>query len=59
LANGEGEFQAEKVADGLSLRPDPDKPEEHGFVEPDAQMSLDAYRQALAATRDQWERAED
>jgi len=31
----------------------------HGFVEPDAPMAVEAYQQALAATRDQWQRAED
>jgi hypothetical protein len=55
---GEGAFAAARVADRLVLRLDPEKPERHGFVEPDATMMLQEYESALVATRDQWRRWE-
>ena len=48
---GDGPFEAGDFAEGLSLRPDHP---EHGVVEPSHRMTLDAYRAALAATRDRW-----
>jgi hypothetical protein len=53
---GSGQFVSEQVATGLLLRPDGNT---HGNVEPDCQMTLSEYREALAATRDQWVRDED
>ena len=56
---GDGPFEAGRVAAKLVLRPDPEMPKEHGFVEPDKKMSLSDYEAALAATRDQWQRWEE
>jgi hypothetical protein len=56
---GEGPFTAERVAGGLRLRPDPDHPEGHGFVEPDDRMKTADYEAALGATRNQWRRWEE
>jgi hypothetical protein len=56
---GDGSFLAGRVAARLVLRPDPDRPAEHGFVEPDRKMSLAEYEAALGATRDQWQRWEE
>src|SRR4051812_5520371 len=49
-ALGEGTFEAGTVAAGLWLRIDPENPL-HGFIEPDAIMSITAYESALVATR--------
>jgi hypothetical protein len=38
----------------LSFRPDPDRPERHGFVEPAKPMHLDEYQAALAASQPAW-----
>ncbi len=51
---GEGPFTEGPFADRLLFRPDPEKPDQHGFVEPEARMSAGEYQAALAATRDQW-----
>ena len=56
---GEGPFEAGRLAARLVLRPDPDMPKTHGFVEPDQKMGLVEYEDALAATRDQWRRWEE
>jgi hypothetical protein len=56
---GEGPFEVGKIAERLRLRPDPDDPGSHGFVEPDDTMQLADYENALAATRDQWRRWEE
>jgi hypothetical protein len=48
---GTGPFVAGPVAPKLDLLPD--KPG-HGVVRPSEAMTLDAYRQALADTRDGW-----
>jgi hypothetical protein len=56
---GEGAFVPERVADRLCLRIDPDDPERHGFVEPDAKMKIEDYEAALSATSDQWHRWEE
>jgi hypothetical protein len=53
---GNGAFVPERVADGLLLRLDPDDPERHGLVEPDARMKLEQYESALIATLDKWQR---
>jgi hypothetical protein len=50
---GDGPFVAGQVATALQLRPDPAN-SNHGFVEPDAVMSLDSYQDAIRATRDDW-----
>jgi hypothetical protein len=41
----------------LVLRPDPDDPSRHGFIEPTEPMPLSEYQQALAASRGFWSRA--
>jgi len=51
---GHGPFTDGPIADRLLFRPDPEKPNEHGFVEPVTTMPAGDYRAALAATRDQW-----
>ena len=51
---GEGGFEAGPSADGLCLRPDPNGPETHGFIEPAKEMTPGNYQAALAATRDGW-----
>lgn len=51
---GEGPFIAEGIASGLRLRPDPKNSDGHGFVEPEAVMSLNQYQAALTTTQDQW-----
>jgi hypothetical protein len=48
---GAGPFDRSPVAPGLELRPDSRK---HGTIQPDQLMTLLAYEDALAATRDQW-----
>lgn len=52
---GEGEWPQDQAAlvRGLQLRVDP-KDGQHGFVEPEAMTTLGQFRQALAATQDQW-----
>lgn len=39
---------------GLSFRPDPTNPTEHGFVEPAFDMSLADYRRAIQQTQGIW-----
>jgi hypothetical protein len=41
----------------LVLRPDPDDPSRHGFVEPIEPMRLSDYQEALATSRGSWSRA--
>jgi hypothetical protein len=50
---GDGPFVAGEVAPALRLRPDPSS-SHHGFVEPNAEMSLDSYQTAIQATWDDW-----
>jgi hypothetical protein len=56
---GQGPFLLAPVADRLQLRPDPQRPQQHGFVEPAEVMSRTEYEGALAETRDQWRRWEE
>lgn len=51
---GTGDFLEEAIATDLVLRLDPANRSGHGFVEPDKIMTLAAYQEALAATRDEW-----
>jgi hypothetical protein len=51
---GEGAFVGSAVSDKLYLRPDPDHPAKHGFVEPAERMPLACFQAALVATRDLW-----
>jgi len=48
---GEGPFADGPIATGLSLRLDPAR---HGLVEPTEEAAVQAFQDALAATRDQW-----
>ena len=41
----------------LVLRPDPDDPSRHGFIEPIERMRLADYQEALATSRGSWTRA--
>jgi hypothetical protein len=53
---GAGAFEVSAVADRLLLRPDPERPNQHGLVEPNAKMLSMDYETAIEATRDQWKR---
>ena len=48
---GEGPFEDGRLTDDLAVRIDKEK---HGLVEPFGMVSLHQYREALAATQDQW-----
>lgn len=48
------EMETDELPDGLIYRPDPARPDEHGFVEPDRVMSLEDYRRLLHGTREFW-----
>ena len=50
---GTGPFIDGPFAPGLFLRIDPDDPN-HGTIEPDCEMPLQEYEQALSTTVDQW-----
>jgi hypothetical protein len=41
----------------LRLRPDPRRPDDHVFIEPDSVMLLADYVRCLVATRPEWKRA--
>jgi hypothetical protein len=45
------------LPDRLVMRPDPEDPSRHGFVEPIERMSLAEYQEVLATSRGFWERA--
>ncbi len=47
-------METDGLPDGLIYRPDPGRPCEHGFVEPDRVMSLEEYRRLLHGTRESW-----
>lgn len=52
---GDGPFIEGPFSAHLFFRPDPEKPNKHGFLEPAVTMPADNYQAALAITRDQWE----
>jgi hypothetical protein len=52
---GDGPFNEGPFSAQLFFRPDPEKPNRHGLVEPATRMHADDYQAALARTRDQWE----
>jgi hypothetical protein len=52
---GDGPFESGPFAERLVLRPDPEKPDRHGFVEPEVPMRVADYQQALAQTRAYWQ----
>jgi hypothetical protein len=41
----------------LDVRPDPKKPDQHGFVEPAMPVPLEQYQQALVCSRPFWRQA--
>lgn len=45
------------LPDTLVMRPDPEDPSRHGFVEPIERMRLLDYQEVLASSRGSWERA--
>jgi hypothetical protein len=45
---------ADRLGPKLKYRPDPDKPEGHGFIEPAVSMKAEEYVQAISALRDAW-----
>jgi hypothetical protein len=49
-------FDLTRLGSRLTYRPDPDpkKAQQHGFVEPNQSMTIDAYQVALAATQTDW-----
>ena len=51
FAMGAGRFLAGALSPGLALRTDSPT---HGLVEPASPMTLERFRNLLAATRDQW-----
>ena len=48
------EIPEEELGDGLVYRPDPDRPDIHGFVEPAWPMTFAEYQGALAETQLKW-----
>ena len=50
-SHGTGPFADGEFAQGLQLRVDGT---DHGVVEPDEEMPISAYQEALAATRNDW-----
>ena len=59
LAVRSNERAAAAVTEHLTFRPDPGRPEKHGFVEPARRTTAEDYQASLAATRDQWVLDED
>jgi hypothetical protein len=55
---GDGAFADGRLAAGLMFRVDPDDPT-HGFVEPDAIMTVSDYQRALERTAAMWTIDED
>ena len=51
---GDGAFDEVDLTEKLRLRPDPDDPAGHGFVEPNHTMTVQRFQESLAETRDQW-----
>ncbi len=48
------ELPTASLGTSLRYRPDPGRPDRHGFVEPGAPMPLGEYQAALAASRSAW-----
>lgn len=49
------EISEGELGDDLVYRPDPDRPDIHGFVEPARPMTFAEYQGALAGTRLMWQ----
>ncbi len=52
------ELDTNLLPDELVYRPDPDAPDQHGFIEPAYPMPFEQYQQALRKTRNLWKRVE-
>jgi hypothetical protein len=48
----------ECLGQSLRYRPDPQRPNEHGFIEPSKPMTLDEFQKALADTVRSWKSTE-
>jgi len=48
------QIDSDDLPDRLTMRPDPAKPRQHGFVEPADVMTVADYQAALAASREFW-----
>ena len=48
------ELLTHDLGEALAYRPDDDRPDRHGFIEPRNSVPLDAYQLALAATQPAW-----
>jgi hypothetical protein len=44
----------DKLPEELGYRPDPERPDEHGFIEPSRRMVFEEYQRAIHATRGLW-----
>ena len=49
-------IEAADLGERLLFRPDPDNPNEHGFVEPAAEVGVEPYQNALCDTGPRWTR---
>lgn len=49
------EMETDELPEELVYRPDPEKPDAHGFIEPAYPMTFERYQQAIHATRELWE----
>ncbi|HZB07824.1 MAG TPA: hypothetical protein VE525_01790 [Rubrobacter sp.] len=50
------ELDTDELPEELIYRPDPENPEEHGFLEPARRMSFEEYQQTIYGTRALWHR---
>jgi hypothetical protein len=48
------ELETVRLGEKLTYRPDPERPDRHGFVEPRELMSFGEYQAALAFTQPDW-----
>ncbi len=52
------ELDTDALPAELVYRPDPDAPDQHGFIEPSYPMPFEQYQRALRGTRNLWKRVE-
>jgi hypothetical protein len=48
------ELEPDELPGGLRYRPDPERPDGHGLIEPDRAMDVEEYRRLLGETRGLW-----
>lgn len=48
------EMETDELPGGLRYRPDPERPDGHGLIEPDRTMDVEEYRRLLGGTRSLW-----